>query len=230
MSLTVSIITPICRQWFLTIAEPTVSVTKNVKAGKDDTGNRFTFQRTFALVAYALVHIDHGEQLKALFRHPDDQSEGIYELSYFEPIEHKRFTTLVGYESLLDMQEGTDLEEFKNRWSVATDGGCPLTAELCRWIAALWGVMKTEWESYFKGNKNNGIVLKATDKGKPYDDAMNRMAFAFDNPVTPWPIGDTDGKSAHWLMTVLLRRNIVISCESNSSANSEQGKTRRPIS
>lgn len=89
---------------------------------------------------------------------------------------------------------------------------------ISRWIAALWGVMKTEWESYYQKedpDKDDGLLLVPTEKGKPYDDAMMQVAFGLGLNFTPWPLGDIDGRAAHWLMTVILRRNIVVSRESS---------------
>lgn len=84
---------------------------------KDDPD--YLFKNTFALVAYALVHFEKGEQLKALFHHPEDQGEGIYELNYYEPVNHERSSVMVGYEGLLTFDDKEDLGDFKDRWSVS---------------------------------------------------------------------------------------------------------------
>lgn len=91
-------------------------VTKYVRAGKDDPNGEFYFERAFALVVYAIAHVDHGNQLKALFKEAKDQP-GIYELSYYDPVNHESASTLVGYQTLLNM-EGGKLEGFEQRWSV----------------------------------------------------------------------------------------------------------------
>lgn len=91
-------------------------VTKDGKAGKDDPNGEFYFERAFALVVYAIAHVDHGNQLKALFKEAEDQP-GFYELSYFDPVKHEPTKTLVGYTELSDM-EGNKSEDFNNRWSV----------------------------------------------------------------------------------------------------------------
>lgn len=104
---------------------------------------------------------------------------------------------------------------------------------MIRWIAALWGVMKTEWESYYGEYKYvpDGR-LQATGKGQAHQKAMLKVAFTRDmngghpeNSDASWPKSDIDGRVAHWLMTVLLGRNVVVSRE--SSLAPESPKTRQ---
>lgn len=61
--------------------------------------------------------MENGEQVKALF-HEADGIPGIYNLHYYEPIEHKPSSTQVGFEGLLNMDGGNDLTGFENRWCV----------------------------------------------------------------------------------------------------------------
>lgn len=85
---------------------------------------------------------------------------------------------------------------------------------MTRWIAALWGVMKTEWDTYYQQDpKSDQCMLKATEKALAYKNIWWELVFFTDVGTTPWPVGGIDTKAAHWLMTVLLRRNIVVSRE-----------------
>lgn len=82
-------------------------------------------------------------------------------------------------------------------------------ADQTRWVAALHDVVKTEWDSYFRetDNPDDGILLEATDKGKPYaDKLLEQMLWT----STPLPYGDMDLVAVHWLMTLLLRRNVAV--------------------
>ena len=101
-------------------ANDDLSVTKNLKDDGDDTDHDLRFEKTFALVAFAIVQVSHGEQLAALFHHPDDQPEGTYELTYYDPVHHTPSSTLVGFEGLLPMEGGPEIEEFRDRWCVVT--------------------------------------------------------------------------------------------------------------
>lgn len=103
------------------------TVTKMIPA----VDTKYYFERTFALVAYALAQHADGELVKALF-HEVDGSPGIYGLYYYEPVGHAPSSTLVGYEGLLDM-EGNEPKDFKTRWYV--DKQCS-NSFFCLWAMA----------------------------------------------------------------------------------------------
>lgn len=70
--------------------------------------------------------------------------------------------------------------------------------------------MKSEWDSYYEP-----IERKVTNKGEAYQGAMTELDFFEGWVTTPTQLGrEIDGKAAHWLMTVLLKRNIVVSRKS----------------
>ena len=90
--------------------------------------------------------------------------------------------------------------------------------------------MKDEWDTYYEKSENSQDHpgQKPTGKGKAYDDALLKLPFAespyedghlkapfvLDWTLTPVLIGeDIDAKAAHWLMTLLLDRNVWISRE-----------------
>lgn len=77
--------------------------------------------------------------------------------------------------------------------------------------------MKTEWETYYDKleSDDTGITLKATNKGEKYENALVGLDFFEKWTTTPVQLGKKiDGKAAHWLMTVLLRRNVIVSRKS----------------
>lgn len=88
-----------------------VSVTKDL--GKGD----LYFKRTFALVAYALVGVNDGEQVKSLFKEAVGQDvPGLYELTHYDPVTHEPSSTVVGFDELTDISDGSDIEDFKHCW------------------------------------------------------------------------------------------------------------------
>lgn len=81
--------------------------------------------------------------------------------------------------------------------------------------------MKADWEmTYVKSEPETAsISLKATNKGEAYENAMVELDFFGGWATTPVTLGrEIDGKAAHWLLTVLLRRNIVVSRKSGGHA------------
>lgn len=82
--------------------------------------------------------------------------------------------------------------------------------------------MKAEWDTYYvkTGWDNLQLTYSPTDKGKAYDQVMETGLEGSKWQLKQWNIGDIDAKAAHWLMTVLLRRNIVISRECKNSSHS----------
>lgn len=79
--------------------------------------------------------------------------------------------------------------------------------------------MKTEWDSYYQQSIASsdgvfGATRSPTTKGEAYDNALLKLGFAKDWTMTPWQIGqEIDAKAAHWLMTVLLRRDVMVQGE-----------------
>lgn len=91
-----------------------LSVFAKVPAGKDDINGMYFFDRTFALVAYALAKED-GEQLKTLFDQADDDKESVT-ISFYEPIAHKALYNKVIFDMSTEWPKGPILQDFRSRW------------------------------------------------------------------------------------------------------------------
>lgn len=79
--------------------------------------------------------------------------------------------------------------------------------------------MKTEWDTYYETAefKDGRLERQPKDKGKAYHEALTGYKTKW-QLREGWNIGhEFDVNAAHWLMTVLLRRNVVVSRKSPMS-------------